>query len=118
MNTLPQDYVDALKRHGRNLKDAGVNGVALPRKAALEAIGILRRTNVVAILGGEVFQVRDGKAELSYDNWDTKSSMGPNSTQYRLESYQQAETFVSAYHDAEDGTIFYRIVTGLERVSS
>lgn len=114
MNTLPQDYIDILARHGRDVRDAGVNGVALSRRAALSAVDALRRTGDIPILGGEVFRITNGKIELSYDNWDTKSSRGPNSVQYRQDSYPQAEAYIRAYADPENGTILYRIVTGLE----
>lgn len=93
---------------------AGVNGVALPKKAVLDAIDALRRAGDIPILGGEIFHITKGKIELSYDNWDTVSRKGPNSAQYRQDSYLQAEARIRAYSDPEDGTILYRIVTGLE----
>lgn len=108
MIPLPQKYIDLLAWHGRDLKELGVHGIALPRGPALEAVGALRQAKI-PILGGDVLRVVDGKIRHTYDNWYCKSHADPASPEYMEESYKQAERYILAYPDPDDGTFFYEI---------
>lgn len=110
MKSLPQEFLDLLSRHGRDLLELGIDGIALPRRAALDAVETLQRAGCVPILGGEVFQVRNGKLAHSYDSWDCKSGGNPNSDQYLNDSLKQAKAYIQRYSDPEDGSVFYQIV--------
>lgn len=116
MTTLPQEYLDILASEGRDLKEAGVNGAALQKRSALRAVEALRAASV-QILGGDVYRVTRGKLELSYDNWYCKDAGEPGTDEYLKASLAQAKRYIRDYPDPEDGSILYRIVTGL-RASS
>lgn len=112
MNKFPQDFLDILARHGRDLKSAGVDGVALPKGAALDALRTLGLGSRIPILGGDVFRVVNGAISLSYENWDCKSTGDPTTEKYLKDSLIQAEEYIRSFPDPEDGTVFYQLVFG------
>lgn len=108
MIVLPKKYVDLLAWYGRDLNELGVHGIALPRSAALEAVDALRQARI-PILGGDVLREVDGKIRHTYDNWYCKCHADPATDEYAEESFKQAQRYVLAYPDPEDGTVFYEI---------
>jgi len=110
MKSLPQKYLEVLARNGRELKELGIDGAALPKHAALEAVDALWKSGSVPILGGEVFRVASGKLSHSYDTWDCKSNGDPDSELYREDSLAQAEAYIRKYPDPEDGSVLYQLV--------
>lgn len=113
MTKLPTEYLNILAQEGRNLKETGVNGVALSRRAALRAVDALQAAGV-PILGGDVYLLTSGKLELSHDNWYCKDAGDPGTEKYLSASIAQAAQYIRSYRDLEDGSIMYRIVTGLK----
>jgi hypothetical protein len=111
MTTLPKEYLELLSQYGHDLKEIGVNGIALPRLAALKAVVILRHAGT-PILGGDVCHVANGKIRVSYDNWYCKGAGDPGTEKYLEASLVQAENYIRAYSDPEDGTVFYQLVIG------
>lgn len=107
---LPKAYLLLLEEYGRDLKDIGVEGFALPKQEALKAIGILANAGF-PILGGDVIRVVRGRAEVSYDNWYCRHEGDPSSSEYRQASAEQAEKYIRGYLDPEDGSVLYQIVT-------
>lgn len=110
MKSHPREYLDVLARHGRELKELGIEGTALPKRAALEAVEVLRKAGCVPILGGEVFRLADGKLVHAYDSWDCMSDEDPESERYRADSLRQADAYIRRYKDDEDGSIWYQLV--------
>ena len=108
MITLPVKYIELLARHGRDLKELGVNGMALPRRPALEAVEALRLAKI-PILATHVLHVVNGKIRHSYDSWCCKSPVDTTSEEYMRESFAEAERYIRAYPDSENGTVFYEI---------
>lgn len=109
--SLPKEYLDLLTQHGRDLREIGVNGAALPRSAALKAVQLLHQAGV-PILGGDVVRITGGKITVSRDNWYCKGAGDPGTAEYLRESLSQAEAYIRAYPDDEDGSVFYQIVAG------
>lgn len=66
--SIPVRYSEILKKKGRPLHDIGINEIALSKADALEAIKSLRLSQM-AILGGDVLEIVDGKPKHTYDNW-------------------------------------------------
>jgi len=108
MITLPVKYIELLARHGRDLKELGVDGMALPKRHALEAMEALRLAKI-PILATHVLQVVNGKIRDSYDSWCCNSPVDPASEEYMRESFTEAERYIRAYPDPDNGTIFYEI---------
>lgn len=110
MKSLPQEYLAVLSRDGRELKELGIDGVALPKRAALEAVEALRKAACAPILGGEVFRVTGGKVAHTYDTWDCMSDGARDSERYLKDSLRQADAYIRRYPDPEDGSVLYQIV--------
>jgi len=91
------------------LQEIGVAGAALTRQYALDAVGSLKRTQV-AISGGDVLRVVDGKLRYTKDNWYIQRLSGEDIGAYISRSHEKAEAYIQGYQDPEDGSVFYALV--------
>ena len=68
MTVFWSEKVDAILSVGLSLEDIGVRNWALDRAQALEALHRLEVAHI-AILGGDVYELRNGSLQPTYDNW-------------------------------------------------
>ncbi len=101
-------YTEILAR-GRPLTEQGIHGVALTKRDALEAVEVLKKAGV-PILGGDVWQMVDGKLQLEYSNWYMDRMDGESEASYAARSIAATVAYLHKFPDAEDGTIFYVLV--------
>jgi Immunity protein 40 len=106
---IPNKYSEVLQTKGRSLQEIGVNEIALQRPAALEAIQALRGSQV-AILGGDVLRLLDGRPMYSGDNWYSQRYDSEDVTDFLRRSLDVAEQYINSYPDPEDGTVLYTLV--------
>jgi len=106
---IPERYSEILRSAGRSLQDIGVAGVGLSRQHALDAVASLKGTQV-AISGGDVLRLRDGRPRYSGDNWYVQRLAGEDLAAYVSRTHEKADTYIRNYQDAEDGSVLYVIV--------
>lgn len=106
---IPNRYSEILSKSGRSLQEIGAAGVALTRQYALDAVASLKGSQV-AILGGDVLRVVDGKLRYTRDNWYIQRLSGEDIWAYISRSHEKAEAYIRSYQDTEDGSVFYELV--------
>jgi len=106
----PQRYIEILSSKGRLLQGMGIGGFALAKEDALEAVRSLVGSQV-AIAGGDVLCVENGRPKYTYDNWYVNRREEESLKDYLARSWDTAERFIREYPDPRDGTILYTLVT-------
>lgn len=106
---IPEAYLNIKKMRGRSLHEIGVAEVAFTRPDVLDALKSLDGSQA-GVLGGDVLKVVGGKPKYTYDNWYVKKAPQEDTTDFLRRSITEAEKYVKAYPDPEDGTILYTLV--------
>ena len=83
---------------GISLQDIGVNNFALDKTSTLEYFQKLFKEHV-AILGGDVYLLKDGKLKLTYDNWYCNRGESESMESYVARSIDEAKTYIENYSD-------------------
>lgn len=107
---IPNTYSEILSNSGHSLQEIGVAGVALTRQNALDAVASLKGTQV-AISGGDVLRVVEGKLRYTKDNWYIQRLSNEDIGAYISRSHEKAKRYIKSYPDAEDGYVLYALVT-------
>lgn len=94
------EKIDSILSSGISLENIGVKNWALERDAALRAIKELEDVGV-AILGGDVFEQREGAARQTYDNWYCEQKAGESELDFLKRSCRNAEIYVSTWPKAD-----------------
>jgi len=95
---------------GIPLYELGVNEWALTTEQALTAIKIFRKKNI-AVLGGDVYSVIDGKPESLYDNWYCEEKKVDESEKdFIVRSLSYAEKFILNYNNHNISEPFFTLV--------
>lgn len=87
-------------KHGESLSEAGVDGYGLTK----ESIISLMNSDLVegtVVLGGDVYELNNGKPCLSFDNWYFDPTGSPSDSE---ESIAKALEYVTRYR--KDGVLF------------
>lgn len=105
----PQRYIEILRSKGRPLQDVGVGGFALAMEDALDAVRSLVGSRV-AIAGGDVLRIENGRPRYTYDNWYVNRQGDESLEEYLTRSWNTAERYIREYPDPRDGTILYALV--------
>jgi hypothetical protein len=95
------DYDQLLDEKGISLQNPGLRERALSRYDALNAINLLASRNV-AILGGDVYLLREGKIRLAYANWYVDRLVNESDNDYRERSWKRASEYIRSYPHAPD----------------
>jgi hypothetical protein len=95
---LPKRYVEICERKGVRLDQIapGSSAVALPRSAALEALRTLDKSSI-AVLGGDVLQLSQGKLKYVYANWYCNREGNETPINYVERSKREALSYVEKF---------------------
>lgn len=96
---IPKEFSSILQQEGVSLQSEGISDVALKPHAALRAIEILRSAQI-GIVGGEVWERKDGRFFPTYDIWDVDRSNYKNDADHASISLDIAERQVRTYIDS------------------
>ena len=115
MNNIWSAEIDSVLNVGRNLEIVGVRNWALDRESALKA---LRQFSVmkIAVLGGDVYTVRDTRLESTYDNWYCNARAGERGAEYVARSIATAKQYIANY-PANAGDVLFAIVPSVPVVT-
>jgi hypothetical protein len=100
---------EAIRGRAIDLAHLGVNQVAWFKKDVFEILGHLDETQV-AILGGDVLVLKDGKFTHEYSNWHSDQQPNESQEDYAKRSREETESYINRYPDPEDGSIAYVLV--------
>ena len=94
-----------LGEHGRSLLEIRVNNWAHSRNDGLLVIERLKALNI-AILGGDVYLLKDGKIKSTYDGWSCEPYPQESISSFVSRSSTKAIEFVSSYMKEIDNVLF------------
>jgi hypothetical protein len=100
---------DAILAVGKSLEDLGIRNWALEQDQALEALNQLAREGI-AVLGGDVYLMQEGKLQVSYDNWYCERPLTEKEEDFVSRSIEVARTYIKNYRSPLDGPAFFAIV--------
>ncbi|MEO6907431.1 MAG: Imm40 family immunity protein [Abditibacteriaceae bacterium] len=85
-----------LTEQGYSLSAIGASGFALKRNDALKLISLLEEIPT-AILGGDVYFLKEGQLEVSYDNWYCNKLPDENYLNYVNRTHIIARNYIKNY---------------------
>jgi Immunity protein 40 len=94
---------------GKTLSNFGVHNWALTKVQALIAVEQLTSLGI-PILGGDVYEERDGYFQSNYDSWHCDILSNENEIDYLNRSSKQAKEYIDNYKSKELDKIFFVIV--------
>lgn len=109
VTTVWSKAVDQILGVGRSLEDVGVRNWALTRAQALDAL-IRLDTAQIAILGGDVYELRDGILRPRYDNWHCDRKQNESGTAFATRSVAAARSYIADYRPEKETEVFFVIV--------
>ena len=80
-----------------SLESIGIDGFAYSKNEALRIVEEYYHSNE-AILGGDVYKVKNGKIKLTYDSWYCERNSAETISEYVNRSYKIARDYISRYH--------------------
>jgi len=83
---------------GYSLENIGVNGIAYPKIDALK-IAHDYFVSGMPILGGDVYVLKNGLLERTYDNWYYNQGADESAPEYIKNSYERTDKFIRNYSD-------------------
>ncbi len=105
-----EKYKQILDEKGKDLSGFGVDAIALNQIFALKAIAALKEEGV-AIFGGDVYKIINGKFKSTYDNWYCQENNYNNKEEeYLKQSWAISEKYIKGYDDPKDDSVFYTLV--------
>lgn len=97
--------IDAVLSVGQDLNSAGVRNWALDSSSALRALDQFLAMKV-SVLGGDVYEIKNGVVEISYDNWYCDPLDGESESDFSVRSILVAKKYISAYPSVNKAILF------------
>ncbi|TBV02304.1 Imm40 family immunity protein [Stutzerimonas kirkiae] len=93
MSVIWSEQIDSILSCGASLDCVGIKNWALRRDDAIRAINELEALGV-PVLGGDVYQLLDGGAEQTYDNWYCDQEFGELDSVFLKRSLDRAKSYI------------------------
>lgn len=94
---------------GIEINGLGVNNWALSREQSLAAIKEFE-SQKIAVLGGDVYELVDGKPESNSDNWYCDQEPGEKLDKFFVRSCDHAKQYINNYKNPRGRETFFVIV--------
>lgn len=104
-NFIDKSYIE----NGVSLKKLGINEVAFKKEDALKILGRLEKQNI-AVLGGDVYVVKDNIITPTYDNWFINRNNEKWSL-YVKKSIKKARLYINEYSYAKKNIFFSLVIS-------
>ena len=109
--SLPIEFPDNLLQKGIELESIGINEIGWEYEYVITVIEFICSRNY-AILGGDVYSVKDNHFESTYDNWYLDKDEKITWEEYVKSSKQKTLSYINNYHSKnKDGFIFVLVYT-------
>ncbi len=112
MKMVWSDTIDNLLKNGLSLKEIGVNNWALRKNDALKVLQKFEEMQV-AILGGDVCELKDGIIQYNYDSWHCDRLKEESDHDFVMRSIQDTKRYIEVYTVTNDDKIFFAFVPQL-----
>ncbi len=101
-----KEIIDKLGLHPYSLEEVWTEDVGYVKEEALLLIDFLH-AEVIPILGGEVYFLKDGQVEsYQYEGWSCDRMEHENLSNYSHRSYLEAKDFITNYKTKENIPLF------------
>lgn len=105
------ETIDSILGAGESLEMLGVRNWALDQAGALDAVERLHSKGI-AVAGGDVYRLENGRLEPTYDNWYCDKCDDEPIGEYIEHSVHIAMSYISEYPNS-DGRTFFSLVPGV-----
>jgi hypothetical protein len=109
MNQVWQKNIEEILKTGKPLFEIGINNWALTKIEALNAIEQFYSLEV-AILGGDVYAIRNEMFVSTYDNWYCDRLPQEEQSNFLNRSIDKARQYIEAYNAQEPDKTFFVLV--------
>ncbi|WP_411850307.1 Imm40 family immunity protein [Stenotrophomonas sp. LGBM10] len=99
------EQVDSILGAGESLEVLGVRNWALDQAGALDALERLHHEGI-AVAGGDVYRLENGRLEPTYDNWYCDRSDDESIDEYIERSIDIARSYISECPNSDGETLF------------
>jgi len=106
------EKIDSILSAGESLEVLGVRNWALDQAGALYALERLHQEGI-AVAGGDVYRLENGRLEPTYDNWYCDRSDGEQIGEFVERSIGVAMNYITEYLNS-DGRAFFSLVPGAQ----
>ena len=86
--------------NGVSLESVGVNNYALNKTNALRLLDLLAEQKV-AVLGGDVYVLKNNQLSLTYDNWYSDKGSSESDDAFCSRSISETEKYIKSYTNAD-----------------
>lgn len=105
MQCVWSDRIDKILAAGHSLQSVGIRNWALDRGAALAALDEFCAQGI-SVLGGDVYVLRNGTLESTYDNWYCNRMEGEVNADFVSRSIGEARRYIEDYPAKLDPMLF------------
>jgi hypothetical protein len=106
---LPNTFKEILATRGRDLREIGLDEVALSKRDALDAIQSLEG-HQIAVLGGDVYFEEGGRIRPRLHNWFCEKQPNEHPFEFTKRSQIVALNFVQGYDASLKSNAFFVLV--------
>lgn len=106
---LPNRFNEILATRGRDLREIGLDEVALSKRDALDAIQSLEG-HQIAVLGGDVYFEEGGRIRPRLHNWFCEKQPNEHPFEFTKRSQIVALNFVQGYDASAKSNSFFVLV--------
>ncbi len=112
MTIIWTENIDAILSRGVSLESIRVNNWALTRQQALDVLDKFTALGI-AVLGGDVYNIKDEVIKASYDNWYCNPLVNESKDVFIQRSLVYARNYICGYSDSEADTVRFVLVPKL-----
>ena len=96
--------IDYILQVGKSLENIGINNWGLTSEQFLVVIDQFLK-NDIAILGGDIYVIRNDNIEPSYDNWHCNHETGERFSDFVQRSIKKARNYITNYKGINDNKL-------------
>ena len=104
-----KSYQEILHSKGLRLNQLGIEEIALSRHDALRAIGFLE-SDLIPILGGDVYYRSGSKIEVAYDNWHSDPVPEETQSDFLRRGWKTAREYIEAFPERQGVDLLFVLV--------
>lgn len=105
IDKLPPEF----KTNARSMQDLGINDPAWAAEHIDEVLRLLE-TAGVAILGGDVYEERDGRLHATFDTWYCERQSSESFANYVRRCWEHTRQYILAYPKEPKRSLYFVLV--------
>lgn len=112
MKTIWSKEIDEVLKVGQFLDNVGVKNWALTKNQALKALDQFLVLGV-SVLGGDVYEEKEGIIQSNYDNWHCDLLSGESKADFLESSFKKSKAYIETYKAKDSSKTFFVLVPSI-----